>query len=214
MCRRVFEFKKCAVAEKRLKNPVLVYRLLTEWCWPLNGLHALRTFNSPSWRAHSLVHALKSNNPDQFIHKAVAGEGNQPFPLWPLPDDRPQTPKLHTSVHLFEHVFVSAWWLLLLWCRTTLQLPVLATVKCHWLSNVSLDKLIHTHVEVSGQTPVEATSCSLQAICIFDDYLCNPVVKQTSTTITNNLQACFKLFQPDKACGFWLNSSPITSAQI
>lgn len=146
----IFKFSLFWLRDVVFSRVSLHYKQLT---LPVQGC-----FNRCFIGVHSLVHTLKSNNPDQFNHKAVAGEGNQPFPLWPQPSDRPQTPLLHTSVHLLS-VCVRAWWAR--GVRPLCSFLFCPAAKCHWLKRRA-DKLTHTHMEVSLQWKLHPVPLSFQ----------------------------------------------------
>lgn len=61
------------------------------------------------------------------------------------------------------------------WCRTALQLPVLSMVGLH--CSVSLDQLIHTHMEVNGQSTVELHPVPWRLFALsFEFYLCSAII--------------------------------------
>lgn len=132
-------------------------------------------FNRCFAGARNLVHTLKSNNLDQFNHKAVAREGNQSFPLWLQPTTGPKLQSYTLLFTFWACVCVSAWWLhgigalcSFLFCHE----------QGHRLSGFLSWQLIHTHMEVSGQSAAKATSCSLEAIS-FECYFSGAVMKQS-----------------------------------
>lgn len=118
-------------------------------------------FNRCLIGTHSLAHTLKSNNPDQFNHKAVAGEGKQPFPLWPKPGGSANTKAAHFSSPFELCICVSGLREYVVQEHSAASCSVM--VKCHWLNSVSLQT--NTHLW-RGQSAVEATSCSLELLWV------------------------------------------------
>lgn len=159
----------------------------------LSSLQVQGCFNRCFIGARSPVYTLKSNNPDQFIHKAVTGEGKQSFPLWLQPSYSLTSQAPYFCSPLSVCVCQGS---MSKWCRTILQLPVVSVFKCYWSSTVSLDKLIHTPVEVSGQFTVEITSCSLEVICKCSEYCCSSVHHWQCSDLTALL---LTFIYPDKA---------------
>lgn len=130
-------------------------------------------FNRCFIGVHSFVHTLKSNNRDQFDHKAVAREGKQPFPLNHNPAAA-EPAKLHTPAHLCVCVCLCVCGCVCVcvragWVSGTGPLCSFLFCLCSNVTCAVVFLLTHkytltyTHTELSGQSTVETTSCSPEA---------------------------------------------------